>query len=75
MNRQPAVVHNAYEDSRFYNKVDDMTGFNTRNLTCAPLLDSKNNCLGTLQSLNKKSGNFTIEDLELLKLSPVLQKR
>jgi signal transduction protein with GAF and PtsI domain len=31
-NCKPAVVNNAYEDSRFYRKVDDMTGFHTRNL-------------------------------------------
>ena len=69
VNRQPAVVHNAYEDSRFYNEVDNITGFQTRNLICAPLLDPKNHCLGTLQSLNKKSGDFTTDDLELLVLA------
>jgi hypothetical protein len=51
VNRQSAVVNNAYEDRRFYQKVDDMTGYRTRNLICTPLLDSKDNCMGTLQSL------------------------
>ncbi len=46
-----------------------MTGFQTRNLVCTPLLDSNDNCLGTLQSLNKKTGEFTADDLELLKLA------
>ena len=69
VNREPAVVNNAYEDRRFYSKVDDMTGFHTRNLICTPLLDSKGNCLGTLQSLNKKNGDFTNDDLELLNLA------
>ena len=69
VNQQPAVVNNAYEDSRFYKKVDDMTGFHTRNLICTPLLDSKNHCLGTLQSLNKIVGDFTNDDLELLNLA------
>jgi adenylate cyclase len=69
VNRKPAVVNNAYEDSRFYKKVDDMTGFQTRNLICTPLLDSKDHCLGTLQSLNKKRGDFTTDDLELLNLA------
>jgi GAF domain-containing protein len=62
-------VNNAYEDSRFYKKVDDITGFQTRNLICTPLLDSKNHCLGTLQSLNKMDGDFTADDLELLNLA------
>ena len=62
-------MNNAYEDSRFYNKVDDITGFRTRNLICTPLLDTKDHCLGTLQSLNKNDGDFTTDDLELLKLA------
>ena len=66
---KPAVVNNAYEDSRFYTGVDDMTGFHTRNLICTPLIDYKDHCLGTLQSLNKKSGDFTTDDLELLDLT------
>ena len=69
VNRKPAVVNNAYEDSRFYREVDDMTGFHTHNLICTPLLDPKDQCLGTLQSLNKKIGDFTTDDLELLNLA------
>ncbi len=66
---KPAVVKNAYEDSRFYRGVDDMTGFHTRNLICTPLVDDKDHCLGTLQSLNKKNGDFKTDDLELLDLT------
>jgi adenylate cyclase len=69
VNRKPVVINNAYGDSRFYKEVDDMTGFFTRNLICTPLLDDKDNCLGTLQSLNKKTGYFTTDDLELLNLA------
>jgi adenylate cyclase len=68
-NGKPAVVNNAYEDSRFYRGVDDMTGFQTRNLICTPLIDYKDHSIGTLQSLNKKSGDFTTDDLELLDLT------
>jgi len=68
-NRKPVVINNAHEDSRFYKEVDDMTGFFTRNLICTPLLDDKDNCVGTLQSLNKKKGDFTTDDLELLNLA------
>lgn len=69
VNRKPAVVHNPYEDSRFWVEVDELTGFQTRNLVCAPLIDSKDICLGTIQSLNKKDGDFTTDDLELLDLA------
>lgn len=69
VNRKPAVVNNPYEDSRFWMEADELTGFQTRNLVCAPLIDSKDICLGTLQSLNKKEGDFTTDDLELLDLA------
>ena len=68
-NRKPAIVHNAYDDSRFYRGVDDMTGFRTRNMICTPLIDNKDHCSGTLQALNKKGGDFTTDDLELLELT------
>ncbi|MGA9261381.1 MAG: GAF domain-containing protein [Desulfobacterales bacterium] len=67
--RMPAIVNDTDSDSRFYSGVDDMTGFRTRNLICTPLIDYKERCSGTLQSLNKKSGDFTTDDLELLDLT------
>jgi adenylate cyclase len=67
--RKPAIVNDTDSDSRFYSGVDDMTGFRTRNLICTPLIDYKERCSGTLQSLNKKSGDFTTDDLELLDLT------
>ena len=67
--RKPAIVNNAYEDNRFFSGVDDKTGFHTHNLVCTPLFDSKDHCLGTLQSLNKNSGDFTADDLEMLDLT------
>ena len=64
--RMPAVINDAYDDSRFYRGVDDMTGFRTRNMICSPMIDDNGKCLGTIQSLNKKSGDFITDDLELL---------
>ena len=68
-NRQPAIVNNAYRDSRFCAEVDELTGFQTRNLICVPLVDSRGNCIGTLQSLNKKVGGFNTDDLNLITLA------
>ena len=65
-NRMAAVINDAYSDSRFFRGVDDMTGFRTRNLICCPLIDDDENCFGTLQALNLKSGKFKIDNLELL---------
>ena len=68
-NQKPALIHNAYKDERFYKEVDQMTGFHTRSLICTPLWDNNGTCFGTLQSLNKKSGNFNTDDLDLLNLA------
>ena len=68
-NRLPVIVNHAYTDIHFYSGVDEMTGFETRNLICTPLIDDKERCLGTLQSLNKKFGDFTTDDLGLLNLA------
>jgi adenylate cyclase len=65
-NLKPAIVNNAYEDSRFCSKVDDLTGFYTTKMICTPIIDQNNRCLGTLQSLNKKTGLYTLGDLELI---------
>ncbi len=69
VNRESAIVNDTHGDSRFCKDVDNMTGFRTRNLVCTPLIDTKENCLGTIQSLNKNAGDFTNDDLELLNLA------
>ena len=70
VNQKSLIINNAYEDSRFFKDVDDMTGFRTRNIICAPLVDSKRSaCIGTVQALNKNQGDFSSDDLDLLKLA------
>ena len=70
VNQKPLIINNAYEDSRFFKDVDDMTGFRTRNIICAPLVDSKRStCIGTVQALNKNHGDFSTDDVDLLKLA------
>mgnify|MGYP006280291161 FL=1 len=64
--RSPVVVNNAYSDSRFYAEVDKKSGFRTKNILCIPLINWKGRCIGALQSLNKISGDFTVDDKELL---------
>jgi len=64
--RSPVVVNDAYSDPRFYPEVDKKSGFKTRNILCIPLINWKGSCIGALQSLNKISGDFTLDDKELL---------
>ncbi|MFH1953674.1 MAG: GAF domain-containing sensor histidine kinase [Pseudomonadota bacterium] len=64
--QKPLLINDAYADPRFYQKVDRKTGFRTRNILCLPLINRYRECIGTLQIFNKRSGDFTDDDRELL---------
>ena len=65
-NKIPLIVSDAYTDSRFYQGIDEKTGFQTRNILCVPLVNRENKCIGTLQALNKISGDFNQDDKEIM---------
>ena len=65
-NKSPLIINDPYQDSRFLPDVDKKTGFLTRNILCIPLINRKQECIGTLQILNKKERGFNDHDLELL---------
>jgi len=65
-NRRPLIINDAYHDPRFCRDVDKSTGFTTANLLCIPLVNRSNVCIGSLQALNKSSGDFTDKDQLLL---------
>jgi signal transduction histidine kinase len=65
-NKAPLIVPDAYADARFYPGIDEKTGFKTKNILCVPLINRDYKCIGTLQALNKKSGDFTKDDKEIL---------
>lgn len=64
--KTPLIINDAYSDPRFSSDVDKKTGFRTRNILCIPLINREKECIGTLQTLNKKTGDFTKQDQELL---------
>ena len=65
-NRMPVIINNAYDDPRFFAGIDRQTGFQTRSILCVPLIDRKGTCIGTMQVLNKRSGDFSDDDREIL---------
>ena len=65
-NQSPVIIDDPYNDPRFYAGVDKKTGFKTNCILCVPLINRKNNCIGTMQVLNKKHSAFTGEDREIL---------
>jgi len=60
------IINDPYNDARFYPEIDKKLGFQTRNILCIPLINRERKCIGTLEVLNKDSGNFTDKDRELL---------
>jgi adenylate cyclase len=62
----PVIITDAYADSRFNQAVDLNTGFQTRNILCAPLRNTRGEIMGVAEVLNKKCGDFNEDDLVLL---------
>lgn len=60
------IIQNAYDDKRFNRAIDEQTGFETKSILCVPVKTLKGECIGAAQVLNKKSGRFTQDDMELL---------
>jgi signal transduction histidine kinase len=65
-NKAPLIINRPYEDSRFCREIDRQTGFQTLNLLCLPLINRHQECIGTLQALNKKEAPFSAHDLGML---------
>jgi putative ABC transport system ATP-binding protein len=49
-------IEDAYADPRFNPDVDKQTGFRTRSILCAPLLDAQGNVFAVSQLLNRRDG-------------------
>lgn len=60
------IVHDAYADPRFNRDVDKKTGYRTRDIICAPILETDGECMGVVEVLNKADGEFDEYDLEFL---------
>jgi len=63
---EPLIIHDPYTDPRFNSSIDEQTGFVTRNIVCVPIRTVKGEIIGVAQSLNKRTGDFTQQDLEIL---------
>jgi HD-GYP domain-containing protein (c-di-GMP phosphodiesterase class II) len=59
-------IADAYADPRFNKQVDAGTGYRTRSILCVPMWNTKREVVGVLQALNRRDGDFSEEDAELL---------
>ncbi|MDY7036531.1 MAG: adenylate/guanylate cyclase domain-containing protein, partial [Thermodesulfobacteriota bacterium] len=60
-------IKDAYQDTRFNPAIDRETGFCTKAVLSAPIVNREMNIIGVTQAINKKSGEFGEEDEDLLK--------
>lgn len=56
------MVNNPYEDTRFLSKIDEKSGFITRNILAIPIFNSRQEVIGVIQLLNKYNGDFDEKD-------------
>ncbi len=59
-------IRDAYRDPRFNPKVDESTGYQTRNILCQPIRNLQGHIIGVIQVLNKLVGAFSDEDEYLM---------
>ena len=59
-------IKDVYHDSRFNKEIDKYTGYKTYNMLCMPIRNIKFEIIGVFQVLNKKDGDFTDADEEIL---------
>jgi serine phosphatase RsbU (regulator of sigma subunit)/anti-sigma regulatory factor (Ser/Thr protein kinase) len=60
-------IPDAYKDRRFNPAFDKSSGFRTRSILSAPILNQTGHLIGVVQALNKKRGvAFTLEDEQFL---------
>lgn len=55
-------IPDAYADERFNPEIDKLTGYKTNNLLTMPMRSPEQEIVGVIQLINKKSGEFRIDD-------------
>ncbi len=59
-------IKDAYTDRRFNKEIDMQTGYKTKTILCMPIRNLSHQIVGVFQVLNKKGGEFTNKDEDLL---------
>ncbi len=59
-------IKDTYKDKRFNKDIDKHTGYRTYNMLCMPIRNIKFEIIGVFQVLNKKDGEFTASDEDIL---------
>ena len=65
LHREPVIVTDVRQDSRFFRNIDQMLQFNTRSIVAVPMIH-KDELIGVLEVLNKRTDTFTPLDQEVM---------
>ena len=63
--KEPIIVFDAKKDPLFLSKIDQESGFVTKNMITAPIFNSERRVIGVFQLLNKEAG-FDEEDVKFM---------
>ncbi|MBV9945314.1 MAG: GAF domain-containing protein, partial [Myxococcales bacterium] len=63
---KPLHVRDAYKDGRFSPEWDMLSGYRTRGILAAPMKNHLGKTIGVVQVLNKKRGDFSDDDADIL---------
>ncbi|MFA6921295.1 MAG: GAF domain-containing protein [Gallionella sp.] len=66
LTNQMLLIPDTACDQRFDSSFDKLTGYHTRNILCIPLHGSNGEVLGAIQAINKLTGDFSEQDVEML---------
>uniref|UniRef100_A0A8B9GYE9 3',5'-cyclic-GMP phosphodiesterase n=1 Tax=Astyanax mexicanus TaxID=7994 RepID=A0A8B9GYE9_ASTMX len=63
-------IPDAYQDHRFSDEIDKLTGYKTKSLLCMPIRNSDGEIIGVAQAINKSPGGalFTEDDEKVLQM-------
>jgi signal transduction histidine kinase/putative methionine-R-sulfoxide reductase with GAF domain len=63
---KPLHVRDAYNDPRFNAEWDMLSGYRTKSILAAPMKNHLGKTIGVVQVLNKRAGEFTDDDADIL---------
>lgn len=64
--RQPLIENDPYSNPNFDPSVDRKMGYRTQSIISIPVFNANREVIGVIQSINKKEGAFTTQDLFIL---------
>lgn len=71
MNKETIIINAPYEDNRFNQEVDKVTGYVTKSILCMPVTNEHGEVIGAYQAINKLNadGNGAFDEMDKKRLA------